>query len=282
MSNEYAYLRQFLKQQAGIIVSDDKDYLIESRLLPIAHRNQLSSVTALIASMMSSNCAPALMNQVIDAMTTNETFFFRDKTPFDQFSNVILPAMKAARAGKRNLRIWCAASSTGQEPYSLAMILKEKEAELAGWKFDIVGTDICSEVLEKSKAGIYTQFEVQRGLATPLLLKYFEKIGEGWHISPKLKAMVQFKPANLIKDFSTLGQFDVVFCRNVLIYFDQDTKTDILGRISKQLAPDGYLMLGAAETVVGLSTNFKTHPDARGVYCQSQATAAAPKFSIAR
>lgn len=268
MANEFAYLRQFLKQQAGIVISEDKDYLIESRLLPIAHRNQLTSVTALIAQLMSQKADQSLATQVVDAMTTNETFFFRDKTPFDQFTNVILPAMKAARGSKKHLRIWCAACSAGQEPYSLAMILKEKEHELAGWKFDIIATDLCTEVLEKAKAGIYTQFEVQRGLATPLLLKYFEKIGEGWHISPKIKAMVQYKPLNLIKDFNTMGTFDVVFCRNVLIYFDQETKTDILNRVSKQLSPDGYLLLGAAETVVGLTTNFKPHPESRGLYCQ--------------
>jgi chemotaxis protein methyltransferase CheR len=171
-----------------------------------------------------------------------------------------------ARASQRHLRIWCAAASTGQEPYSLAMCLKEMAGQIAGWRIEILGTDLSNEVLEKAKAGIYSQFEVQRGLPIQLLVKYFAQVGESWQISPEMRGMVQYKPLNLLHNFSHLGAFDVVFCRNVLIYFDQETKVDVFERIAKVIAPDGFLVLGAAETVVGLTDAFKPLPDQRGLY----------------
>ena len=174
----------------------------------------------------------------------------------------------AARARERRLRIWCAAASTGQEPYSLAMILKEMKDKLGGWRIDILGTDISAEVLEKAKAGIYSQFEVQRGLPIQMLVKYFTQAGDTWQIAPEIRAMVQFRPLNLLADFAGLGGFDVVFCRNVLIYFDQETKIGVLNRIARLLAPDGFLVLGAAETVVGLTDAFKPLHDKRGLYAE--------------
>ena len=169
-------------------------------------------------------------------MTTNESFFFRDKIPFEQFRNQVMPALLTARAMQRNIRIWCAAASTGQEPYSLAMCLKEMAAKVAGWRIEILGTDLSTEVLEKAKTGIYSQFEVQRGLPIQLLVKYFTQVGETWQVAPELRAMVQYKPLNLLHNFSHLGTFDVVFCRNVLIYFDQQTKVDVLDRMAKMPA----------------------------------------------
>ncbi|MGY2931036.1 hypothetical protein ACVWZ6_000638 [Bradyrhizobium sp. GM6.1] len=160
-------------------------------------------------------------------MTTNETFFFRDKVPFDHFRDTIMPEIIKARAGRRSVRIWCAAGSTGQEPYSLAMSLKEMGAALTGWRVEIIATDLSQEVLEKAKAGIYSQFEVQRGLPIQMLMKYFKQIGETWQINPELRAMIQHRQLNLLHDFAQLGTFDVIFCRNVLIYFDQDTKINI-------------------------------------------------------
>jgi chemotaxis protein methyltransferase CheR len=182
--------------------------------------------------------------------------------------------MLAARAGRKSIRIWCAAGSTGQEPYSLAMSLKEMGAVLAGWRIEIVATDLSTEVLEKSKSGVYSQFEVQRGLPIQLLVKYFKQNGELWQISPELRAMVQHRQLNLLHDFSQLGTFDIVFCRNVLIYFDQDTKINIFGRLAKSMEQDGFLVLGAAETVVGLTDAFKPFPDKRGLYRPSGARAA--------
>jgi len=174
--------------------------------------------------------------------------------------------LMAARANRKSIRIWSAASSTGQEPYSIAMCLKEKAAQLAGWRFEIVATDLSQEVLEKSKAGIYSQFEVQRGLPIQLLVKYFTQTGELWQINADIRGMIAHRPLNLLQDFSHLGKFDVIFCRNVLIYFDQETKTNIFERMSRIIEPDGMLMLGAAESVVGITDAFRPYPDKRGLY----------------
>ena len=187
-----------------------------------------------------------------------------------------MPSVIAARARERSFRIWCAAASTGQEPYSLAMCIKEMAAQLAGWRIEILATDLSLEVLEKAKAGIYSQFEVQRGLAITLLVKYFTQVGEMWQIAPEIRAMVQYRPLNLLHSFASLGSFDVVFCRNVLIYFDQPTKIDVLERVSRSLQPEGYLVLGAAETVVGLTDSFKPVADRRGLYSPSRATPKPP------
>jgi len=199
-------------------------------------------------------------------MTTNETFFFRDKIPFDHMRETILPALTKARANRRTLRIWSAACSTGQEPYSIAMLLREAGQALAGWRVEIVATDLAQSVLEKSKAGMFSQFEVQRGLPIQLLVKYFTQVGELWQLNADIRGMVQHRQLNLLQDFSQLGMFDVIFCRNVLIYFDQDTKAAIFERLAKQLEPDGMLMLGAAESVVGITDAFKPYPDRRGLY----------------
>ena len=175
------------------------------------------------------------------------------------------------RIARKSIRIWCAAGSTGQEPYSLAMCLKEMSGALAGWRVEIIATDLSQEVLEKSKAGIYSQFEVQRGLPIQLLVKHFKQNGEFWQISPEIRAMVAHRQLNLLHDFSQLGAFDVIFCRNVLIYFDQDTKINVFGRLARSMEADGFLVLGAAETVVGLTDVFKPFPDKRGLYRPSGA-----------
>jgi chemotaxis protein methyltransferase CheR len=213
---------------------------------------------------------------VVEAMTTNETFFFRDKVPFDHLKATIMPELLQARASRRSLRIWCAASSTGQEPYSIAMCLKEFGAALTGWRVEIVATDLSLGVLEKSKAGLFSQFEVQRGLPIQLLVKHFVQTGELWQLNADIRSMVQFRQLNLLQDFSHLGVFDIIFCRNVLIYFDQDTKTNVFGRLAKVIEPDGFLMLGAAETVVGLTEAFKPYPDKRGLYSPNVARSVRP------
>jgi chemotaxis protein methyltransferase CheR len=261
---DYEFLRKLLKERSGLDLSADKQYLVESRLLPLARKAGLPGIAELVQKLKGG--ADAMTTEVVEAMTTNETFFFRDKIPFDHLGDTILPAMLQARANRRSLRIWCAASSTGQEPYSIAMCLREKAQALSGWRIEIVATDLSQEVLEKSKAGIYSQFEVQRGLPIQLLVKYFAQTGELWQINADIRGMVQHRPLNLLQDFSHLGKFDVIFCRNVLIYFDQETKINIFERMSRIVEPDGMLVLGAAESVVGITDAFRPYPDKRGLY----------------
>lgn len=261
---DYEYLRKLLKDRSGLVLSTDKQYLVESRLLPLARKANLAGISELVTKMKSG--AEPMIVDVVEAMTTNETFFFRDKVPFDHFKETILPALLQARAARKSIRIWCAACSTGQEPYSLAMILKEMGGTIAGWRVDIVATDLSQEVLEKSKAGIFSQFEVQRGLPIQMLVKYFKQTGDLWQLNPDIRSMVQFKQLNLLQDFAHLGTFDLIFCRNVLIYFDQETKVAIFNRLAKLNEADGFLVLGAAETVVGLTDVYKPLADRRGVY----------------
>jgi chemotaxis protein methyltransferase CheR len=269
---DYEYLRKILKERSGLDLSVDKQYLVESRLVPLARKAGLPGIPELVAKMKGG--ADGLTADVVEAMTTNETFFFRDKIPFDHLRDTILPALMQTRASRKLVRIWSAASSTGQEPYSIAMCLKEKAAQLAGWRFEIIATDLSQEVLEKSKAGIYSQFEVQRGLPIQLLVKYFTQTGELWQINADIRGMVQHRQLNLLQDFSHLGKFDVIFCRNVLIYFDQETKISIFERMGKIVEPDGMLMLGAAESVVGITDAFRPYPDKRGLYQPNPARAA--------
>jgi len=268
---DFDYLRKLLRERSGLVLAAEKQYLAESRLVPVARRHGMNSLGELIEQLR--NKAPvALTTEVVEAMTTNETFFFRDKLPFDHFRQTMMPALLAARAREKRIRIWCTAASTGQEPYSLAMILRGLGAAIAGYRIEIVATDLSSEVLEKAKVGIYTQFEVQRGLPVQLLVKFFDQRGETWQLAPELRSMVQFRPLNLLNDFSSLGTFDIVFCRNVLIYFDQDTKIAVLNRIARQMPEDGYLVLGAAETVIGLTDALKPVADKRGLYVRKDAT----------
>ena len=261
---DYEFLRKMLKERSGLDLSADKQYLVESRLIPLARKAGLPGLPELVQKLKGGT--EALTADVVEAMTTNETFFFRDKVPFDHLKATIMPELLQARAARRSLRIWCAASSTGQEPYSIAMCLKELGAALTGWRVEIVATDLSQGVLEKSRAGLFSQFEVQRGLPIQLLVKHFVQTGELWQLNADIRAMVQFRHLNLLQDFSHLGAFDIIFCRNVLIYFDQDTKTNVFGRLSRMIEPDGFLMLGAAETVVGLTETFKPYPDRRGLY----------------
>ena len=276
---DYDYLRKLLKDRSGLVLSADKQYLVESRLTPLARKAGIASLGDLVTKLRGNDVR--LTVDVVEAMTTNESFFYRDKIPFDHFRDTIMPSLLAARARERRLRIWCAAASTGQEPYSLAMCLKEMKDKLGGWRVEILGTDLSTEVLEKAKAGVYSQFEVQRGLPIQMLVKYFSQVGDTWQISPEIRAMVQYRPLNLLADFAHLGGFDVVFCRNVLIYFDQETKISVLNRIGKLLGPDGFLVLGAAETVVGLTDAFKPLADKRGLYAPNK-DAGKPSFAAAR
>ena len=262
---DYDFLRKYLKQRSGLVLTADKQYLVESRLLPVARKAGHASLGDLVEALKRGG-DEQLMATVVEAMATNESFFFRDKIPFEHFRSIVMPALLAARRNGRSIRIWCAAASTGQEPYSLAMCLKDLASDLAGWRIEILATDLCADVLEKARAGFYSQFEVQRGLPIQLLIKHFIQAGELWQIAPELRAMVKFRQLNLLSDFSQLGIFDLIFCRNVLIYFDQATKIEVLDRLSRVTASDGFLVLGAAETVVGLTDSFKVVGDKHGLY----------------
>jgi chemotaxis protein methyltransferase CheR len=276
---DYEYIRKLLKERSGLVLAADKQYLIESRLMPVARKAGCASISALVQRLSSSR-SEALMTQVTEAMMINESFFFRDKIPFDLFRDTIMPALLQARASSRRIRIWCAAASTGQEPYSLAMLVKGMREKLTGWRIDIVATDISGDVLERARAGIYSQFEIQRGLPIQMLMQHFEQLGEQWRVTEDIRKMVQFRQLNLLDNFSQLGTFDVVYCRNVLIYFDQPTKINVLDRLARQLAPDGFMLMGAAETVVGLSDSFRPAPEKRGLYERSPAAAAKPKVAV--
>lgn len=254
-----------LKQRSGLVLTRDKAYLLESRLMPVARKWNMKGLEELAATVRTRK-DEALLRDITEAMTTNESSFFRDQKPFDQFRQIVLPRLLEARATKRSIRIWSAACSSGQEAYSLAMLLNEDAGRIAGWRIEIVGTDISSEMVERSKAGVYTQFEVQRGLPIQMLVKHFKQQGDKWQISQQLRQMVSFREFNLLGDLSALGQFDVVFCRNVLIYFDQPTKTKVLDAIARQMPQDGVLYLGGAETVLGITDRFKPVDGQRGLY----------------
>jgi chemotaxis protein methyltransferase CheR len=271
-------LSSLVRERSGLVLTPDKGYLLESRLLPVARKWAQKSVDELSA-LLRSKPDPMLIRDIVEAMTTNESFFFRDIKPFDQFKSLVLPHLLKKRAAAKSIRIWSAACSSGQEPYSLAMILNEHKLQLSGWKVEIVATDLSTEILDKARAGQYSQFEVQRGLPIQLLVKYFKQEGDRWQVDAAIRSMVAFRPFNLLEDLSSLGRFDVIFCRNVLIYFDQPTKAKVLDGMSRQLAPDGHLYLGGAETVLGITDKLQPLPEHRGIYVHG-AAATAPRAAV--
>jgi chemotaxis protein methyltransferase CheR len=272
--DDFNLLSKLIKDRSGLTLTKDKAYLLESRLLPVARKWNLKSLDELVMRLRTRSEA-GLVRDVVEAMTTNESFFFRDIKPFDQFKQVVLPFLLQSRGTNRNIKIWSAACSSGQEPYTLSMMLKEEKQKLIGWNVDILATDLSTEILAKAQAGLYSQFEVQRGLPIQLLVKYFKQAGDRWQIDSAIREMVRYRPFNLLDDLSGLGQFDIIFCRNVLIYFDQPTKQMVLERMAKQLAPDGFLYLGGAETVVGITDKFQPMANHRGIYHHANPAAAA-------
>jgi chemotaxis protein methyltransferase CheR len=264
-SQDFQLLSSLVRDRSGLVLTEDKIYLLESRLVPLARQRGMNTLEDLANELRRSN-DEKLKEDITEAMTTNETFFFRDNKPFDIFKESILPHLLKARSGQKSLRIWNAACSTGQEPYSLAMLLKEEAAKMAGWRVEILATDISNEVLEKAKSGLYSQFEVQRGLPIQLLIKYFQQMGEMWQIDSSIRAMVKFQKLNLLASLAAVGHFDVIFCRNVLIYFDHETKAKVLTQMHKIMAKDGALFLGGAETVLGICDDLKPVSGLKGVY----------------
>ncbi len=264
-TEDFTLLQGLLKERSGLAISEDKQYLLESRLMPVARKRGMAGLDDLIKAIRTER-QEALLQDVTEAMTTNESYFFRDVQPFEQFRNITLPALLEARAGIRRIRIWSAACSTGQEPYSIAMVLKEEAAKFPGWRIEIVATDLSRETLEKAKVGMYSQFEVQRGLPIQYLMKYFEQANEMWQIESSVRAMVRYEPFNLLTNLSSLGAFDIIFCRNVLIYFDNETKRRVLDNMSRIMPKDAVLYLGGAETVLGITDRFNPIKGQRGVY----------------
>lgn len=259
---------ELLKEQCGLAIGADKSYLLESRLGSIAKAWGYASVEVMGPDLQFSP-DPDLVDQIVEAMVSHDTSFFRDTKPFDIFKHVVMPYMAEARANAKTLRIWSAAASSGQEPYSLAMILKDAGTPWSGWTLDILGTDISASVLAQAYAGRYSQFEVQRGLPVQLLLNHFSQNADQWILNKDIRDMVHYELFNLLDDPSHYGLFDIIFCRNVIAGFDQDMKTELLRRLARQLTPDGFLFLGADETVLGLSEDFKPVPGQRGLYARS-------------
>nr|WP_294520064.1 CheR family methyltransferase [uncultured Rhodopila sp.] len=267
-----------LKSQSGLVIGTDKIYLLETRLGGILKRENIADLDRLAEAVRRPG-ADRLARDVVEAMTTNESFFFRDDKPFAHFRAQALPRLVAARPPGATIRVWSAASSSGQEAYSLAMIVAESRAVLGDRRVEIIGTDIARDQLTRAREGLYSQFEVQRGLPVQMLMRYFRKEESNWRINDTIKAMVQFREFNLLSDLRTLGRFDIVFCRNVLIYFDQPTKARVLGATAGIMPADGILYLGGAETVLGITGRFAPLPAERGVYGVVEAGAPAGRVA---
>jgi chemotaxis protein methyltransferase CheR len=276
-AHEFALLRRIIKDESGLNLGDDKVDMLEAKLRPLLKEFGAPSIAHLTLALMKPD-AHRLRARVSQAVSIQESYFFRDKAPFQYFIDVMLPRLMMRRQASRRIRVWCAAAATGQEPYSLAIELAERKQQLAGWTVEIVATDFVEEALQRARRGVYSQFEVQRGLPVSLLVKYFNKVEKGWEINPDIRAKVGFRAHNLLEDCRELGKFDVIFCRNVLIYFDEDAKRAVISRLAAQLAPDGYFVLGAAETTTSYSSEFMPVPENRhGVFCFTPAAASAAR-----
>ncbi|NBX65930.1 MAG: chemotaxis protein CheR [Proteobacteria bacterium] len=267
---DFDVYKNMLYEKSGLVITTDKSYLLESRLAPVIKKWNIPDMVALTDKLRGIP-DKQLVEDIVDAMTTNETMFFRDQKPFDKFRDLVVPAVLKAKGPNCTIRIWSAACSSGQEPYTLAITMKENAAKWAGIKFEILATDLSKEILDQAKAGKYSQFEVQRGMPIMMLVKYFTQTGDTWTIKDDIKQMVKFQNFNLLDPMDQFGTFDCIFCRNVLIYFDQPTKGKILDKMSKRLAKHGTLFLGGAETVLGITNSFKPLEGERGVYVHSDA-----------
>ena len=263
MSPAYATLAAMLKARSGLVLGPDKSYLLETRLAPLLKREGARSLDEIAARLRPGS---ALETDIVEAMTTNESSFFRDGKPFDLLRRSVLPRLHAARPAGRLLRIWSAAAANGQEAYSIAMVCADVAGTLAGRSVEIVATDIAREPLERARRGMYSQFEVQRGLPMHMLVRHFVKEGTRWRVRPALREAVSFRSWNLLSDLRPLGSFDVVFCRNVLIYFDPPTKRLVLPAIAQQMQADGVLFLGGAETILGVTDVLRSVPEEAGCY----------------
>ncbi len=275
---DFELLAGILKHRSGLVLAKDKAYLLESQLMTVARRYGYKNLDEVVGSIRL-NRDEALLDDITEAMTNNDSFFFRDIKPFEILRQKVLPQIMAGRS-ERLIRIWSAACSSGQEPYSICMMLKEQRQMLDGWDVEIVATDLSREMLEKAKSGLYTQFEVQRCLPIAMMVKYFKQTGDKWQIDASLRSMVTFQEFNLLDDPQTLENFDIVFCRNVLIYFDPPTKSKVLDGMSRLLPHDGVLFLGGAETVLGVTDRFQPVPGQRGVYALADSADAMRRAAV--
>ena len=254
-NSTFDFVCNFVREKSAIVLEPSKAYLVESRLNPVARENGMSSLSELVMALKKPGSRD-LARKVIDAMTTNETSFFRDLHPFDALKTNIIPDLMEKRAKERTLNIWSNACSSGQEVYTIAMLLRDNFPALAGWKVRLIASDLSSVILKKAQEGNFNQTEVNRGLPMPMLLKYFTKNGLQWQIKEDIRKMVEFREVNLVETWPMLPTMDIVFLRNVLIYFSPETKTTILNKVSRVLRPDGCLFLGGAETTMNLDTKF--------------------------
>lgn len=255
-SANFKFIQEFARDTAAIVIESGKEYLAETRLTPIAKQAGFNTLDEFIAQLRTNRTGTPFHDQVIDALTTNETSFFRDFHPFETLRQHILPKLIEQRSGMRKLSIWSAASSTGQEAYTIAMLLRENFPQLNDWNVSILGTDLSPTVLNQARLGAYSQLEVNRGLPAPLLLKYFKKVDAKWVVNDDLKQLVEFRQMNLFKPWPILPMFDIIFIRNVMIYFDIETKKTILKRIRQCLQPKGCVFLGTAETTLNIDPDW--------------------------
>ena len=265
----YESIANLIHARSGLVLGPGKLYLMETRLASLMRREGLKDLDGLAERLRSApktTHSAELVREVVEAMATNETLFFRDARPFTHLRQQTLPRLHRSRDASQPLRIWSAAASTGQEAYSLAMILAEHRATMPGRSVEVLGTDLARQPIQRAREGLYTQFEVQRGLPVQMLIRYFEKEERGWRVKPDIRAAVEFREWNLLADLSALGTFDIVFCRNVLIYFDSPTKARVLNAIARQIVSDGVLYLGGTETTLGLTTRFLPLAAEHGVY----------------
>jgi len=253
---DFQYIRDFVYQKAAIVLEEGKDYLVESRLQPIVRSEGFESLSEMV-SQMRARPVNGLHWKVVEAMTINETYFFRDVHPFEILRETVLPELIKGRAAQREINIWCAAASSGQEPYTIMMTLREYFPALSNWRINFIASDISKEMLDRCREGCYSQLEVNRGLPAPLLVKYFRKIGTQWRIHDSLREAIDFRQINLAEAWPPMPPMDIIFMRNVLIYFDVQTKRNIMARLRKLLKPDGCLFLGGAETTLNIDDSFK-------------------------
>jgi chemotaxis protein methyltransferase CheR len=266
-AGEFDYVCRLVRDRCGIVLEAGKEYLVDARLTPVARRCELASVSELVGRLKAGGDI-GLTTRVVEAMVTNETSFFRDHHPFETLRTAVLPTLIRLRKDERRLGVWFAACSTGQEPYSFALLVREHFPELAGWRLDLLATDISAEVLARARAGRYGQIEVNRGLPAALLVRYFRQHGANWELEESIRRMIEFRELNLVRPWPLLPPMDVVVLRNVMIYFDAEAKKAILGRVARLLRPDGYLLLGGAETTLNLDDSFRRAEGLKGGFYQ--------------
>ncbi|HEY1836045.1 MAG TPA: protein-glutamate O-methyltransferase CheR [Rhizomicrobium sp.] len=270
---EFWNLADLVRRRSGLVLTPDKIRFAESKLAPIAGRFGFRKSAELYAEL--AHPREEIAQAVAEAMTVNDSSFFRDRAPFEHFRDVTLPRLVKARETQKRLRIWCSAIAHGQEAYSLAMMLDDAGLAAQDWKIELVGTDFSAEAVSRARAGVYSQYEVQRGLPIQLLVKYFTQEGENWRVNDRLRHMITFRTFNLLDHFGWLGTLDVIFCRNVLMYFDEHTKSDVVHKMADALAPDGYLVLGDTIGSVKLRPRFE-ESDLRGIYAKPRAAGMKP------